>query len=922
MRVVIQSPEWFALLPVFLVAGWYWKGLQLWKPLRVVCLALVVLILVRPQVSMLQKGMDLWVLVDRSESAAEIVEAGLPEWKKLLEKAKPSRHDEIHYVDFAAEVIEQGVADSEVFPGKRHLTRSELAIQNTLAVVNPNKPSRILMFTDGFSTEPLGTVGEKLVKQEVPMDYRLLRAEEAVDFRIARMQLPPRVQIAEPFVLELEVRGNRNTTIPLTIYRNDEVLQEAEVTIAEGVGLVRFTDRIAKPGAYEYSAAITPAEDAFFGNNRYDAWIEITGGPRILLVTKYLDDPVAKTLEAQGFSVETVTDGSSLRIGQLAGARALILNNVPAYEVPQEFLSSVDFFVREQGGGFMMAGGKQSFGAGAYYQSAVDELLPVTMELKDEHRKLSVAMSIVMDRSGSMGMTVPGGRQKMDLANEGAGRAIELLSGVDLCSVYAVDSKPDTIVKLSPVGSQRDEMINRARRIRAGGGGIFVYTGMKAGWKDLKRAPVGLRHMILFSDAADSEEPGSYKSLIKDIRANGGTVSVIGLGTDKDPDAAFLKDIAKRGNGRIFFTNDAVALPNIFAQETVTVARSAFIEEPVGAKPTGRWYEIASGSFDWLDTADGYNLSYLRPKDASALNTTDEYNAPLVAFGSRGIGRTAAVSFPLGGEFSQRVRDWEKYGDFLQTFARWLMGDDLPPGVGMRSRLEGTLLTVDLFYDDTWEERFSEKAPRMMLSRGERAEDTFEVIWQRMSPGHYTASIDLEEGELIRGAVQVANSALPFGPVIVGSRTEWAFEEERIEELEQTSIQSGGNELLDLKDAWKRPKRKVMADIRLPLLLALLLAVLLDALITRTGWRLPEFALAARAAGSRAKRREQARIEREAKKMREAAAREAELERRKKAEKPSPIAPTPDELGGTPKAKRSSEEERRARFSRAKRGKK
>ena len=109
--------------------------------------------------------------------------------------------------------------------------------------------------------------------------------------------------------------------------------------------------------------------------------------------------------------------------------------------------------------------------------------------------------------------------------------------------------------------------------------------------------------------------------------------------------------------------------------------------------------------------------------------------------------------------------------------------------------------------------------------------------------------------------------------------------------MKQTALQSGGGELLDLKDAWKRPKRKVMADIRLPLLLALFLAMLLDALITRTGWRMPEFALAARTAGNRAKRREQARIEREAKKMREAAAREAEAERRKKTEKPSPIAP-------------------------------
>ena len=41
-----------------------------------------------------------------------------------------------------------------------------------------------------------------------------------------------------------------------------------------------------------------------------------------------------------------------------------------------------------------MAGGKKSFAAGGYFESAIDPLLPVSMELKQEHRKLMVAMAI------------------------------------------------------------------------------------------------------------------------------------------------------------------------------------------------------------------------------------------------------------------------------------------------------------------------------------------------------------------------------------------------------------------------------------------------------------------------------------------------------------------------------------------------
>ena len=61
-------------------------------------------------------------------------------------------------------------------------------------------------------------------------------------------------------------------------------------------------------------------------------------------------------------------------------------------------------------------------------------------------------------------------------------------------------------------------------------------------------------------------------------------MSVIGLGSETDVDAAFLKDIALRGKGRIQFTASADDLPRLFAQEAITVARSSFITEATPAR--------------------------------------------------------------------------------------------------------------------------------------------------------------------------------------------------------------------------------------------------------------------------------------------------------------------------------------------------
>ena len=292
----------------------------------------------------------------------------------------------------------------------------------------------------------------------------------------------------------------------------------------------------------------------------------------------------------------------------------------------------------------------------------------------------------------------------------------------------------------------------------------------------------------------------------------------------------------------MFFTDVPGDIPNIFAQETVTVARSTFIDDPVGTQSTGRWYEFAQTDLEWPGQIDGYNLSYIREGDEAAVVTTDTYSAPLVAFGRRGIGKTAAVSFPLGGDYSETIRTWELYGDFLQTLTRWLMGEDVPPGIGLRHNLTGTELTIDLLYNtEEWTSRFAEEPPELMLSRGNGRIESEPVTWERLSPGHYSVKTSLKENEPVRGSVKIAGAAIPFGPVVAGAAAEWTFDEARLEELRETATTTGGGELLDLTDAWRKPPSPGYESVKAWFLIAALLPFLMEAFATRTGWRLPVY---------------------------------------------------------------------------------
>lgn len=842
-----STPEYFLIIPALALVGWFWRGLRLQSPLRLVILILAVIALAEPTIQHQQNSLDLYVLLDRSESTEDLIDKGLPEWQRLLEASKPSRHDTLHFINYANEVAELG-ADGSSFTGSRKLTRSGLALQSIAAQSDEKRPSRVLLFTDGFSTEPLQEASSQMQARGIPLDYRLIREEKENDFRLARMAFPERVQVGEPFLISLTLRGAADATFPLILRRNGQVLTESDVTLVNGLATVEFTDRIPRSGGFEYQAEIRPQNDAHPGNNRATRWIEITGGPRLVLATRYQDDPVAKALSALDFTVETVTDPSQLKPGLLSGTRAVIVNNIPAHEIPTDFMKSLDFFVREQGGGLLMAGGERSFGSGGYFQSPIDALLPVSMELKSEHRKLSVALAIVIDRSGSMSVGVGGGRTKIDLADAGAANAIDLLGPMDQIAVFAVDSQATKTIPLTRIDDRKAELGARVRKISSAGGGIFVYEGLNAAWSELKKSPAGTRHVILFSDAQDSEEPGDYKKLIKEMTDNGATISVIGLGTAKDVDSALLEDIAKLGNGRIFFSNEPMDIPKIFAQETVTIARSAFIKDPVGTQATGRWSEISPKPTEWFKQVDGYNLSYAREDATVSLVSTDEYLAPLVAHARRGLGRSAAVSFPLGGDFSETARNWPGYGDFLQTMGRFLMGQDTPPGIALKHRLDGTRLTLDLLYDTaTWSQKLSAAPPKVRL-QDDAGGPVSDLPWRRIAPGHFSLTRDLDEGSIVRGAVQVGENALPFGPLSVGSSVEWAFEPERLAELRAVSAQTKGRELLDLSKAWLRPPFVAETSLRLPLGIALVMLILAEALLTRTEWKLPQFALPQRTA--------------------------------------------------------------------------
>ena len=211
--------------------------------------------------------------------------------------------------------------------------------------------------------------------------------------------------------------------------------------------------------------------------------------------------------------------------------------------------------------------------------------------------------------------------------------------------------------------------------VRSEGGGIYVYEALSAASQILLKAKAGTKHILLFSDAADSEVPGNYKALLAECEKAGITVSVIGLGSERDVDGELLKDIARRGRGRIF-SDKPEELPRLFAQDTFVVVRNTFLDEPVAIRTTPGLATLADQPLSSPAglKIGGYNLCYLRPEATLATLALDEYKAPIAAAWRAGAGRVVCYTGEADGKYAGGIARWDKVGEYFTSLARWTAG--------------------------------------------------------------------------------------------------------------------------------------------------------------------------------------------------------------------------------------------------------
>ena len=305
---------------------------------------------------------------------------------------------------------------------------------------------------------------------------------------------------------------------------------------------------------------------------------------------------------------------------------------------------------------------RRALAPGGYLGTRLATILPLRLDVPDRQEEASLALALVIDKSGSMA------GEKLDLTKQAARATAEALPSSDQLAVVVFDSQSQPVVRLQRAAN-RQRIADDIGRIQASGG-TNILAGLREAVEELLPAPARKKHIILLSDGQSPYD--EIPDLIDAASAARITISAIGVGDGADQ--TMLKTIAERGGGRFYQTRDPASIPRIFSRETSDLDDQMIIQRPTSIRVAKRIAAFAGVDFSHAPPLGGYVMTRPRPEAELALATAD--GAPLLARWQLGLGQVAAWTSDLGARWGA-------------GWARWAPFDKLWAPAGTRHHAEG-----------------------------------------------------------------------------------------------------------------------------------------------------------------------------------------------------------------------------------------
>jgi len=681
---------------------------------RSVLIALIAVTLAMPKWMDKSEAMTVVILLDRSRSISPQLEADALRRMQIAAGIDREQIDRLGIINIGGESRVRTMPDplsvfqdSGVVVVSRDATNLEQGIQLGLAIAPRDTAVRFVLVSDGNET-----AGDVLAAAEIasangiPIDVFRLTYDYDREVLFDRISAPAQARQGQSVPIKLILRSQQQATGTVTMTINGEPIDldpttsgnGRRVTLEPGVNPLQIPLLMSRQGVHRIKASFEPdvvegepEQDARASNNQADAVIVVGGEGRVLVI---YEDP--RDIEALGRAlndaqIETDAKTPSEIPGDLLGFSeydSIILANVPGHAFSPAVHEALRQYVHDVGGGLIMIGGPNSFGAGGWINTAVSRALPVKLEPQERHQMPRGALVCIMHSC-----EMPSGNY---VGEQCCIAAINALSRLDLVGIIDFDwgqqSGPggnqgcNWVYPLSEVGS-KSAAIAAAKKMTMGDMPDFT-PAMKMALAQLKTVAAGQKHVIIISDG-DPSRPSP--SLVNAFAAERITISTVLVGGHASPST--MKWIAKATGGE-FYSPKASQIPQIFIKEAMVVRRSLIVEGDVYStvsRPTARPGPFA-GSMSGLPTIDGYVLTSARPGYSPEIiigTAEGETSDPLFAQWQYGLGHSAVFTSDASTRWCSRWTSWGEYEKFWEQVVRWSMRPAAPTDLLVDTHLDG-----------------------------------------------------------------------------------------------------------------------------------------------------------------------------------------------------------------------------------------
>ncbi len=844
------------LLPV-LYYGYRRSLVDLSRTQRIIslCIRIIIILLLILGVSDLQylktdEKLTVMFLTDISDS---ISEEGLTKSTEFLNEALSSRdgNQEVGIIAFTdrAEILKSPENDQEtIVSGELKLvdtkqewldadeeagdtTNIAQAIETAWSVFPSNANKRIVLISDGIETKGDAVhTGLRGKDFGIQIDTVPIYPSDEPEVMVQRIDAPAQVKQGAPFNLEVIIHSNHEDLAEVRLSKNKFEAAKKEVRLVEGENRVVFTETSEESGTLTYDVICRSTQDTRYDNNRAFGIVSVSGKPKILLIdenesqTRYL----SRVLEDAKIRVD-VRNGLGVpnELADLQNYELVMFSDVPANRLNDKQMELIRTYVQDLGGGFMMLGSENSFGLGGYYKTPIEEVLPVRTDTEKKKENPSLAMVLVIDKSGSMGGI------KIELAKEAARSTVELLGPRDKIGVIAFDGSPFWITEMHDA-SDKAFISNQVGTITASGG-TNLYPALQQAYFALTETTAKLKHVIVLSDGHST--PGDWYGIANSMHSERITISTVGIGSGADMN--MLGDLAKWGGGREYFTQDPYNVPQIFAKETVTASKSAIIDQPFipqRIKPT----QVLSG-ID-LDLAP-FLLGYVatQPRPTAEIFLVSDRGDPVMASWQYGLGKVVAFTSDAKARWASDWLEWPGYGKFWTQLVRDTMRKttlsnfqaEITKDKGIAHLAIDALSENGEFLNelDSDISLIGPDLKKKNLAISQTAPGKYELEFPTKEIGPYFLNImQKQSGDIVN--TQVTGTVVSYPEEYLVSNANEPL-------LTQLSSVSGGKYSITAEDAFRPPENPVVLRIHLwrPFLIAALLLLLIDIALRRIDMR-------------------------------------------------------------------------------------